>query len=225
MTTSGTYNFAPVIGDLFLSAFARIGIRRTAVVQEYIADARNEANFLQAEWVNKGVSLWTVDLVTIPLVQGTATYAVPPDTIMVLDLYVNNGSQNRLILPFSRTDYASLANPTQQGFPTSFWYDRTINPTVTFWPVPDGSTYTVSYYRYRQIQDAKSANGTQPEIPYIFLDAFVAGLAHRLARIYKPELEAARKADAVEAWQTANTQDVENVGMYVTPVMDSYYRG
>jgi hypothetical protein len=82
----------------------------------------------------------------------------------------------------------------------------------------------LKYYRYRQIQDAAYTGGTTPEIPYRFLDAWSAGLAHRLARIYAPTLEAQRKADAMEAWQVAATQDTENAPMYITPGLSSYWR-
>lgn len=176
-------------------------------------------------WVNAGVTLWTVDQQTIPLVQGTATYTVPADTVMILDLYIviNNGN-NRLILPFSRTDYASLATPLQQGVPTSFWFDRVLAPTVTFWPVPDGNETSAVYWRYRQIQDANVRQGGNAEIPYLFLDAFVAGLAHRLSRIYAPALEQQRKADADEAFLLASKQNVENAPLYITPGLSSFYR-
>ena len=192
---------------------------------QHIADAKNEANLLQIQWANDGVLLWTVDLITVSLVQGTATYNVPSNTVMILDLYISNGSSNRLIMPFSRTDYASLANPTSQGFPTTFWFDRLIAPTVTLWPVPDGSaTYTMSYYRYRQVQDAVAATGTQPEVQTLWLDAFIAGLAHRLSRHYAPQLEALRKADAMEAYLLASKQGVENVPLAVAPGLSSYFR-
>lgn len=228
MATSGTTDFSPAVSDLILNAFARIQIRPSAITQEQMVQCRMECNFLQAEWVNKGVSLWTVDLVTVPLVQGTATYSVDPDTIMILDAYISTGTApnevDRYITPFSRTDYASIANKEQQGMSTVYWFNRQINPTITLWQVPDSSELVLKYWRYRQIQDAAYTGGITPEIPYRFLDAWSAALSHRLARIYAPTLEAARKADALEAWQIAATQDVENSPLYVMPQVGSYYR-
>lgn len=208
-----------------LNAFSRCQIRRSEIVPQHIFDAKTECNFLQIEWTNQGVTLWTVDLQTVSLTQGVSTYTVPANTVMILDLYINNGTSNRLIMPFSRTDFASLATPSTQGFPTSFWFDRLIAPTVTLWPVPDGNaTYTMSYYRYRQIQDANLPQGIQPEIHWLWLDAWAAGLAHRLSRHYAPALEAQRKTDAMEAFQIASKQGVENVPLYITPGLSGYYR-
>lgn len=227
MTTSGTYNFAPNVGDLILNAYDRIQIRPSALTQDHMINARTEGNFLQVEWQNKGVSLWTVDLETVPLIQGTASYSVPAETVMILDAYIGVGSPeiDRFISPISRTDYAAQANKTQQGFPTTYWFDRLISPTITLWPVPDqNSYYTLKYYRYRVIQDAEYAGGIAPEVPYLFLDAWTACLAHRLARIYAPQMEQQRKADAVEAWNIAAAQNTENVPIFIRPDLSPYYR-
>lgn len=229
MATSNTYSFDPTLGSLFLAAFGRIQVKRTEFTPQHIADAKAEANFLQLSWSNEGVELWTQDLQTFAMVAGTATYDVPPETVMVLDLYISpngtTGGQNRLIMPFSRTDYASLADPTQEGFPTSFFYLRTVAPTLTFWPVPDNNaTYQCSYWRYRQIQDADPRAGGNAELQVLFLDAYVAGLAHRLSRYYAPALEDRREKDSDRAFQLAMKNNVENVPLYISPGIVGYFR-
>ena len=187
-------------------------------------NAYHELNLLQSGWSGDGITWWTVERIDQPLTQGTATYSVPLNIISVLDLYISNGSSNRLIYPFSRTDFASLATPNQQGFPTIFWWNRVIPSTITLWPVPDGAaTYTMSYYAYQQIEDAVIRQGGQAQLPYWFLYAMVADLAHRLSRIYAPTLEAIRKVDKQEAYAIANKQ-VENEPMYVNPGLSGYFR-
>lgn len=229
MAVSNTYNFDPTLGSLFLSAFGRDQVKRTELTPQHIADAKAEANLLQLSWSNEGVELWTQDLQTFAMVTGQATYTVPAETVMVLDLYISPlgaaGGNNRLIMPFSRTDYASLSNPTQEGFPTSFFYLRTVAPTLTFWPVPDNNaTYQCSYWRYRQIQDADPRSGGNAELQALFLDAYVAGLAHRLSRYYAPALEAQREKDADKAFQLAMKCNTENVPLYFSPGLAGYYR-
>src|SRR5262249_8801628 len=148
------------------------------------------------------------------------------ETVMILDLYiVISNNNNRLITPFSRTDYASLANPQEQGVPTSFWFDRlATNPTVTFWPVPDGNETSAVYYRYRQMQDANVRQGGNAEIPYLWLDAYVADLAHRLSRIYAPDKEQLRKQDRDVAYALAAKQGVENTPLFISCGLSGYYR-
>ena len=225
--TSGSYLFAPSLGEVVLNAFARIGVRRTEIVQTHMMDARMEANLLLAKMADAQPNLWSVDLQALPLLQGAATYTVPAETAMILDAYIRFGSPatDRSIYPVSRSEYSTYPNKSTQAFPTIFWFDRLISPTITLWPVPDGNgPYTLFYYRVRQIQDAEYANGQNIEIPYLWLDAFTSGLAARLARIYAPSLEGQRKMDADEAWALAAKQDNENVYMMFNPGLSSYFR-
>ena len=226
MTTSGTYVFNPALGEIVLYAYQNIGVRPTAVLQEHMESARMATNMMLSRWSNQGVNLWCVDLVTVPLVQGQATYAVDGTTIMVLDAYTTTSSGiDRVIMPISRTEYASYPNKTQQGFPTSYWYDRLISPTLTLWPVPDGSSATIlKYYRVRQVQDSNLQNGENAEIPYRWLEAFADGLTYRLARIWQPQMAVALKAQADESYQIAAIQDVEDVPTYISPMIGGYFR-
>lgn len=226
MTTSGTYAFNPALGEIVLYAYQNIGVRPTAVLQEHMESARMATNMMLSRWSNQGVNLWCVDLVTVPLVEGQATYAVDGNTVMVLDAYTTTASgPDRVIMPISRTEYASYPNKAQQGFPTSYWYDRLISPNLTLWPVPDGSSATIlKYYRVRQVQDANLQNGENVEIPYRWLEAFADGLTYRLARIWQPQMAVALKGQADESYSIASAQDVEAVPTYISPMISSYFR-
>lgn len=228
MSTSGTYTYNPSLGEITLYAFNLCGIRNTALLQEHMESARMSANMLLGRWSSQGVNLWCVDLETIPLVQGTSTYSVPQNTVVMLDAYVvqNTGGAaiNRLILPISRSEYASYPNPTQQGFPTTYWFDRLLSPTVTLWPVPDGTQTSFKYYRVRQIQDSNFTNGQQVEIPYYFMEAFAFGLAQRLAMIWAPDKVAILKPLADESYDIASRQNIETAQQYISPMVSSYFR-
>jgi hypothetical protein len=230
MTTSGTYTYNPSLGELTLFAYNLAGIRNTSLVQEHMEAARMAANLMLANWSNKGVNLWAVDLVTTPLVAGQATYNVDGNTVVMLDAYmtIDNGQTSpidRIILPISRTEYASYPNKEQQGFTTVFWFDRLIAPTVTLWPVPDGtSAQFLKYYRVKRIQDADLQNGQNVEVPYLWLDAFAYGLASRLAQIWNPPLIQMLKPLADEAYQVAADQNIETAATYISPMISGYFR-
>lgn len=227
--TSGQFNFNPSNNEIIAHAFARINVKRTEILTDHIQNAVMELNTLFSRMNNVGPNLWTVDLQSIPLIQGAATYSVPAETIQILDVFIRTsaGSQtiDTIMYPLSRTEYASLSNKAQQGKPSQFWFDRTISPTITFYLTPDGNgPYDVFYYRYRQIQDSTMPNGQVAEIPNRWIDAVIAGLAHRMSRIYAPHLEQTRKMDADEAWSIAATQDTENVPLNITPGVGGYWR-
>lgn len=224
MATSGTYTFNPSLGEIVLYAYQNIGVRPTALLQEHMDSARMATNMMLARWSNQGVNLWCVDLITTPLTQGTATYPVDANTVMILDAYIVSEGIDRIILPISRTEYASYPNKEQQGFPTTFWFDRLISPTVTLWPVPDGSQTSLKYYRVRRLQDSDLQNSQQPEIPYLWLEAFADGLTYRLARIWAPQLAPALKAQSDESYEIAAQQGVEQAQQYISPQLSGYWR-
>jgi len=230
MATSGTYTFNPSLGELTLYAYNLAGLRNTSLMQEHMESARMATNLMLSRWANQGVNLWAVDLITTALVAGQTTYDVDPNTVVILDAYVqiDNGSSqpiDRVIMPVSRTEYASYPNKEQQGFTTVFWFDRLISPTVTLWPVPDGySAQTLKYYRVRQIQDANLQNAQNVEIPYLWLEAFAYGLASRVAQIWSPDKLQFLKPLADEAYQIAAAQNVETAQQYISPMISGYFR-
>jgi hypothetical protein len=224
MATSGTYTFNPGLGEIVLYAYQNIGVRPAAILQEHMEVARMATNMMLSRFSNQGVNLWAVDLITTPLVQGTATYPVDANTVMILDAYIVSDSIDRIILPISRTEYASYPNKAQQGFPTTFWFDRLISPTVTLWPVPDGSQTSLKYYRVRRLQDSNLQGGEQVEVPYLWLEAFADGLTYRLARIWAPQIAPALKAQADESYQIAAAQGIEQAQQYIAPQLSGYWR-
>src|SRR5271170_1034484 len=226
--TSGTYQFAPSMGESVLYSFGACGVKRTALVQSHFEDARIATNMLLGRWSADGVNLWQVDLQCVDLVQGQACYQVPSNTIVMLDAYytLNSGASeiDRIMLPVSRTEYASYPNKQQQGAPTVFWFDRLLAPNVTLWPTPNGQQAKFKYYRLRQTQDANLTNGQNVEIPYYFLDAFALGLAYRLALSWAPTQVPVLKPLADEAWALASKQNTEQSNIYVSPMVQGYWR-
>lgn len=229
VVTSGNFNFNPAGGDFILTAFDRIGVRATEIEQTQMQRAILELNLALVRFNNMpGQNQFTIQQASIPLVQGSATYSVPAETRMIFSAFIRYSTSpqlDRYMFPISRDEYAAISTKTTQGFPSQYFFDRQISPTVTFYLVPDGSfPYDFFYYAANQIQDASVANGQNMQLPYRFLDAITADLAHRLARIFRPELEQVRKTDRDEAWSIASTEDTEWVPLHVTPALGSYYR-
>ena len=230
MATTGTYTFNPGLGEITLYAFMNIGIRPTSLLQEHMESARMAANMMLSRWSNQGVNLWAVDLVEQEITVGQATYDVDPNTVVILDAYAryDDGVSppiDRPIMPISRSEYASYSTKESQGSPTTYWFDRTISPTITLFPVPAAQTVTkVNYYRVRRIQDASMAGNTQVEVPYLWLEAFADGLTYRLARIWQPQMAVALKAQADESYKIAADQNIETSNIYVAPMIGGYFR-
>ena len=224
--TSRTYNFAPSLADVVITAYGRCGIRRTAITPEHIHDAAMEANLLQADWSNQQVNLWTVDLQTIPLVPGQAKYDIDPATVMILGSWISTGNapeKDRIIISVDRDTYAAFPDKTSVGTPSQYWFDAQILPTITLWQPPDDTEgRLLKFYRARQIQDAVIPDGLEPEVPYRFLDAYVAGLSWRVAVHYVPAVAKGLKDLAQEAFDKAKNRDVEKSALRIVPAMSIY---
>ena len=176
---------------------------------------------------------------TISSQTPAGTYSVDPNTVVILDAYcetTTNSAQpiDRIILPVSRTEYASYPNKQQTGFPTVFWFDRLISssrstgspgPSVTLWPVPDGtSSQLFKYYRVRQLQDSNYTSGQTVEIPYLWMEAYAYALGHRLSVMWNPQKSMMLKPLADEAYAVAAEQNVETAQFYFSPQIQSYFR-
>lgn len=235
MTSSGTYQFDPSNGDFVVFAYSLCGLRRSELTTQHMADARTALNLLFSNWSNFTPNLWTVDLVSVELEEGVASYDVDPKTIMILDAYIRTGDlgdvttlTDRIIWPISRTDYASMPNKNFLAPPTVFWFDRTREPTITLWQVPDFTSTVdtvnqLQYYRCTTIQDANVANGETADIPPRWAMATVFGLAELLAMSWATDRAPGLAVKAAKFLEDAMTQDVENVPLFIGPMIGSYY--
>lgn len=230
ITSSQTYNWAPQIGDLILSAFSRINIRGPELTPQHLQDAAAEANFLNVSFSNRAPLQWQLQTPTITLVQGTPTYALPSNVVALGLVYLttNAGSSSafdRPLSPMSAADYAAIPNKTIQGPPTTHWLNMAVpTPELTVWPVPDGNgPYILNCQSYRQLQDLSVQGGQTIDAPYRFYEAWVAGLAARLARNWAPALYQLRKADYEETFSEAASRDQEDSALFLSVGLSSYF--
>lgn len=230
LNLTNTFNFAPSLGEIVLYCFARLGVTRPEVTVRHLSDARIAANMVLSDWSNEQVNLWEVDLQSVQLTAGQSTYPVPPETVLILDAYIRlNATSSQpidlILYPISRTEWASLPDKSIPGRPTTFWFDRLIAPSITLWQPPDSSTtYTLQYYRVRQMMDASVGGATNVEVPYRFLRAYADALTVELAHIYAPARVVEMQAAADRSWTKAQKRDAEDVPLFVVPGMSGYYR-
>ena len=233
MTTSGTASFNLDLNDLVEEAFERCGAELRTGYD--LRTARRSMNLLFADWANRGVNLWTIEQGQISLVQGQATYALPVDTVDLLEHVIRTqpGSvSNQADLTITRisvSTYATIPNKLAQGRPIQVWINRQSGattptganpPTINVWPTPDNSQpYTFVYWRMRRIQDAGAGGTATQDIPFRFLPCLTAGLAYYLA-LKIPE--ALPRLDVLkgmydEAWELAAGEDREKAADRLVP--------
>lgn len=213
MATSGTAVWNPDITEIAEEAFERCGAELRSGYD--LRTMRRSLNLLFADWANRGINLWTVDQGSIPLVAGTSVYALPADTVDLLDHVIRTGAGSAAtqadltVTRIAEPVYASIPNKLQQARPIQVWVQRLNTPQIVLWPVPDSAqAYTFVYWRLRRIQDA-GTGVTTADMPFRFLPAMVSGLAYYLSMKIPGALERMQtlKMQYDESWQLASDED------------------
>ena len=223
MTTSGTAAFNLDLTELVEEAFERAGSELRTGYD--LRTARRSLNLMFADWANRGVNMWTFEQGTINLTPGLNTYALPVDTVDLLEHVIRTGAGSAstqadlTITRISVSTYATIPNKLQQARPIQVWIERLNTPRFTVWPVPDNSQpYVFVYWRLRRIQDAGNGVNTM-DMPFRFLPCMVAGLAYYLALKVPGGAErlGILKQQYDEAWQLASEEDREKAAVRFVP--------
>jgi hypothetical protein len=127
-TTSGTTAFNLQLPELVEEAFERCGSESRTGYD--VRTARRSLNLLFADWANRGINMWTFEQDAITLVPGQPTYALPDDTVDLLEHVIRtqqNVANNQADLTITRisvSTYATIPNKLIQGRPIQVWIQR-----------------------------------------------------------------------------------------------------
>jgi hypothetical protein len=126
--TSGSTSFNLDLSELVEEAFERAGSELRTGYD--LRTARRSLNLMFAEWANRGINMWTFEQGTITLTEGLPTYALPLDTVDLLDHVIRtqaNVASTQADLTITRisvSTYATLPNKLQQARPIQVWVQR-----------------------------------------------------------------------------------------------------
>ena len=136
MTTTGSTLFNMEFTEIAEEAWERAG--REMRTGYDLRTARRSMNLMTIEWQSKGINMWTMEQGIINLTPGLATYALPTDTIDLLEHVIRTGSNTAstqadlTISRISVSTYATIPNKLSQARPIQVWIQRLsgeTNPT------------------------------------------------------------------------------------------------
>jgi hypothetical protein len=141
--TTGTTSFNLDLNNLVEDAFERCGQELRTGYD--LRTARRSLNLLTIEWANRGINMWTIEPGQINLNQNQIMYALPTDTIDLLDMVTRTGTgqnqQDININRISESTYITIPNKNATGRPIQVWLNRqsgqenpttiTLNETLT----------------------------------------------------------------------------------------------
>ena len=161
MATSGTTSFNLNIDEIIDEGYERCGLTTNAGYD--LRSARRSLDLLFAEWGNRGIHLWKVDLHEASLVSGQAEYSVAADVNDVLEAFVSStaaaadgiNTQDVSLTKIDRSAYAALPNKLALGQPSQYYVERLTTPKIYLYQAPNLNTYnTLKYYVIKRIEDA-----------------------------------------------------------------------
>ena len=136
MTTTGSTLFNLDFTEIAEEAWERAGREMRSGYD--LRTARRSMNLMTIEWQNRGINMWTMEQGFINLTPGLATYALPTDTIDLLEQVIRTGQNSSstqadlTITRISVSTYATIPNKLQQARPIQVWVQRLsgqVNPT------------------------------------------------------------------------------------------------
>jgi len=128
MLTSGVANFNLDLTEIVEEAFERCGAELRSGYD--LRTARRSLNLLFADWANRGVNMWTFEQRVITLAAGQPTYALPDDTVDLLDHVIRTNANvptNQADLTITRisvSTYATIPNKLITGRPIQVYIQR-----------------------------------------------------------------------------------------------------
>lgn len=136
MTTSGTALFDMDFSEIAEEAWERAGREMRSGYD--LRTARRSMNLMTIEWQNRGINMWTIEQGSISLTPGLNTYALPTDTIDLLEHVIRTGANtvstqaDLNITRISVSTYATIPNKLSQARPIQVMVQRmsgVVSPT------------------------------------------------------------------------------------------------
>ena len=206
MGTSGTTAFNLDIDDIIQEGYQRCSIRTNSGYD--LKSARRSLDLLFAEWGNRGIHLWKVDVLE-PFISSSSIASESSST------------QDVSLTKIDRSAYAALPNKLTTGSPSQYYVERLTTPKIYLYQAPDLNTYThLKYYVIKRIEDS-GAYTNQADVAYRFLPCMCAGLAYYLAMKVAPQLVQQNKLIYEDELKRALDEDGQRTSTFITP--QSFY--
>ena len=236
MTTTGTTAFNLEFTELAEEAWERAGREMRSGYD--LRTARRSMNLMTIEWQNRGLNMWTYDQGAITLTQGLNVYALPLDTIDLMEQVIRTGANSAStqadlnITRISVSTYATIPNKIQQARPIQVWIQRLsgqVSPTgATLASSINSSTTTITLSSTQGLPYAGFIRIDSEDIAYSYISGNTLGNVFRAqnnttaashssgATVYNPNLP------SITVWPTPdNVQTYQFVYWYLRRVQDA----
>ena len=129
MAVSGSTDFNIDAAEVIQEAYERCGLQE--ITGKDLRTAVRSMNLLMAEWANRGLNLWTIQLGTQAMTASDPDYSLDTNIIDLLEVSIRDSNNlDTSLARLSRADYHMLPNKSTTGKPSQFYFERTTTPTL-----------------------------------------------------------------------------------------------
>lgn len=240
MATSGTTTYALTRDDIIAYAMRKIGVLALGVTPNAteVANAAVAFEMMTKRMVTKGIKLWTINEITIPLVASTSSYiigptgATPTPTVVankpmkLMQAWLRNTSvtpNNDIPLQvLSQQEYNQFGSKFSTGVSNAVYLQvgRDTSTLYTYL-TPDtnaAATYEMHILTQRTLENVGTA-AQNPDFPTEWLHALGWNLAAELATDYGVDAQRLQYIEAKAGQYLAEVEDfdTEYNSIYFTP--------
>lgn len=226
MATSGIYENNTTMSNVLYDAFALINVHDDsetlpADMWNYGKRKLNQVMSL----LSTRKSTWLLDLVTVSLIPGTASYTLgigeavnTPKPLQISGAWrVASSGYEIPIDVVSRAEYMSIPNKTLKAPPTMVYYSPRRDSGILYvWPTGTATESTIKIDASRPIQDFDS-EGNNPDLP----KEWVVYITHLLATFLAPKYLGGVPASLQEQTDrmaiSLSISDEEKVSVFAQP--------
>jgi hypothetical protein len=219
-TTSGTTNFTLDVDDIIEQALDPLGGEHSSGIE--VSKARRVLNLILIQMQNKNIPLNKLDFVSQALTINDPDFVMSGDIVDILEASLKDTVDNNEI-PMARKglrEYQQIPNKAMSNRPNLFTTERlNSGVTVTVWPVPNKSTYTMTMLVAKRVEDI-TASYQKIDIPYRYYPLLVKWLSYELSmsRVGIPEeIKNRLKNEYLEAMPDTFDEDRERTDTYIRP--------
>ncbi len=142
-------------------------------------------------------------------------------TLNIQQLYFSIETNCQASSPISMQEQLNNTRKAQIQTPTSYYFDRQVFPTLTFYYTPN-ALWNAFVYNYSHNIDDVTYLTQRVNIPQRFYYAFIWALAADLAVQFAPEMFERNYMVAQNTWNAASKEDIQsNVPFRITPQLGS----
>jgi hypothetical protein len=225
MATSGTNTWNLNVAQIIEKAAKRVRKRDEGPLSgQEAADGRESLNLVLTDMINRGAPLSTLELKTISLVDGTASYNIDAD---IVDLFhgvysklENSEYTDTELERISLSDYNRIANKNVKGRPSAFAVDRGQSQiTIYTYPTPDNSTDALRFWCITRIEDVTAA-AQDVDLSFRYTPALISGTAYYMG-LERDDIDLVKLNTLKQIYDTeldlAMGEDRDRSSIYLTP--------